>query len=238
MAPERRGLLYLIPVSLGEDVDIQKIPLFNVNVINKLDEFIVENERTARRQLKASGYSHPINLIKFHLLDEHTDEADYKKFIASAMLGKDIGLLSESGCPCIADPGAKIVSIAQENNIKVVPLIGPTSIILSLMASGFNGQNFAFNGYLPVSQDKRVHAIKQLEAEVYKKEQTQIFIETPYRNIALFEDIIKNCSAQTKLCIATDITLSTEMIKTMTIEKWKKTKPDINKKPSIFLLYK
>ena len=209
-----------------------------LEIINSLDEFIVENERTARRELKAAGYSRPINEIKFHILNEHTKADEYESYLDSARQEKCIGLLSESGCPCIADPGKEIVSAAHSLNIRVVPLIGPSSIILGLMASGFNGQNFAFTGYLPVNREDRVKAIKQLEAEMYRKDQTQIFIEAPYRNIQLFEAIVKNCSEQTMLCVATDLTLPIENILTKSIKNWKKVKPDINKRTTIFLLYK
>jgi 16S rRNA (cytidine1402-2'-O)-methyltransferase len=255
MKEDRRGVLYLIPTRLGEQQSLKfrdqsseflvkdenekrHVLTFNASIINGLDEFIVENERTARREIKAAGYSRPINEIKFHILNEHTKEDEYKSYLDSAKQGKSIGLLSESGCPCIADPGKEIVSEAHAFNIRVVPLIGPSSIILGLMASGFNGQNFAFTGYLPVNPEERVKAIKQLEAEMYRKDETQIFIEAPYRNNKLFEAIVRNCSEQTKLCVATDLTLPNESILSMNVKNWKNVKPDINKKATIFLLYK
>ena len=250
----RKGVLYLIPSSLGELksstnneqlitnnehlITNNEQRTMNFEIINSLDDFIVENERTARRELKAAGYKKPINEIKFHVLNEHTKADEYKHYLDSANLGKNIGLLSESGCPCIADPGKDIVSVAHELHIKVVPLIGPSSIILGLMASGFNGQNFAFNGYLPVNQEARDNAIKQFESEMYRKDQTQIFIEVPYRNMHVFDAIVKICSENTRLCIATDLTMPSESIMSMKIKNWKRAKPDINKRNTIFLIYK
>jgi 16S rRNA (cytidine1402-2'-O)-methyltransferase len=257
MKEESRGVLYLIPSGIGEQniskfrvqsskLVVEENHLSTINhqlstnkeIINSLDEFIVENERTARRELKASGYNKPINEIKFHILNEHTKAEEYALYLDSAKQGRSIGLLSESGCPCIADPGKEIVRAAHELNIRVVPLTGPSSIILGLMASGFNGQNFAFIGYLPVDKEERVKALKQLEADIYRNDLTQIFIEAPYRNMQLFEAIIKTCSEQSRLCIATDLTMPSESIRSMSIKSWKKLKPDINKRNTIFLLYK
>ena len=235
---ERNGHVYLIPSAMGEEVDINTISLFNREIINSLDEFIVENERTARRYLKAAGYSKPLQDIVYHILNEHTDPAEASTFLKPVKAGKNIGLLSESGCPCVADPGAIIVKQAHENNIKVIPLTGSSSIMLGLMASGFNGQNFAFLGYLPAKQDERVKAIKEIDREIYRKNQTQIFIEAPYRNVQMFDDLVKNCADNTLLCIGVDLTLRTEYIKTMSIKSWRNKRPDFNKKPTIFLLYK
>ncbi len=233
-----KGCLYLIPSGLGENAGKSIFPDFNKEIINSLDEFIVEDERTARRFLKSIGYLKPFDLIKYNILNKHTSVNEFSSFISSAKQGKSIGLLSEAGCPCVADPGADIVRLAHENNIKVIPLIGPSSIILGLMASGFNGQNFAFIGYLPIDKKERVQRIKQIESDIHRKNQTQIFIETPYRNKAVFEDIVGNCMDNTFLCIAVDLTLETELIISKSIKNWKKINPDINKKPVVFLLYK
>ena len=152
--------------------------------------------------------------------------------------GNDVGIISEAGCPAIADPGADVVALAQQQNIKVVPLIGPSSILLSLMGSGFNGQSFVFLGYLPVQQADKIKALKKMESRIYSEHQTQIFIETPYRNMKMLDDILSTCQPNTKLCIAVDITLQTEFIKTKIVAEWKKQKPDLNKRPCVFLLYK
>jgi len=233
-----KGILYLIPSALGEN-DIANFisPDFKITIFD-IDEFIVENIRTTRRYLRSIGYDKNFDAVIFHELNEHTNPLEISSFLESLRKGKNIGLLSEAGCPCIADPGSQIVKIAQSENIRVVPLVGPSSIILGLMASGFNGQNFAFNGYLPVEQSQRIKKIKELESIAIHKNQTQIFIETPYRNMKLFEDIIKSCFNQTSLCIATDICQPTESIKTKTILQWKTEKLELHKKPSVFLISK
>ncbi len=232
------GNLYLLPSSLGNQDTNKILPGYNIQIMNQLDEFIVENARTARRFLKSAGYTYSLDTIKFHILDKHTNISEYSSFLNSLLDGKDIGLLSEAGTPCIADPGADIVKIAHEKNIKVIPLIGPSSIILSLMASGFNGQNFAFHGYLPIENNARSKKIKELEKTLFREDQTQIFIETPYRNMKLLNSILENCSNKTNLCIASDITLDSEFIISNSIYNWKKNIPEINKKPTVFLLYK
>jgi len=173
------------------------------------------------------------------VLNKHTSQAELSGFLRPLGEGFPVGVISEAGCPAIADPGADIVAIAQRKNIKVVPLVGPSSILLALMASGFNGQNFAFNGYLPVDNDCRIKALKLLEHKIYSENQTQLFIETPYRNDKMIEEILKTCRPATKLCIAADITLDTEWIKTQSITEWKQTRrPDLSKRPAIFALYK
>ena len=237
---ENQGLIYLIPTTLGENTASRSIPEYNLEVINKLDEFIVEELKTARRFLRSIGYTKSFDdEVTFHLLNEHTDKNEnFEDFLKSVKTGKNIGLLSEAGCPCVADPGSLIVEIAQSKNIRVVPLVGPSSILLSLMASGFNGQNFAFLGYLPIDKTARVKKIKEIEKSIYQNNQTQIFIEAPYRNNHLFADIISNCDGETKLCVAAELTLPSEFIKTKSINLWKKSTPDINKKNTIFLLYK
>ncbi|MBC8146528.1 MAG: SAM-dependent methyltransferase [Bacteroidetes bacterium] len=232
------GLLYLLPTTIGETAINKVIPAYVTETINSLTEFIVEDVRTARRYLIKNGYSKPIDDITFHLLHKHTPPEEIPEFLNNISKGISIGILSESGTPCIADPGADIVKIAHKKNINVIPMVGPSSILLSLMASGFNGQNFAFVGYLPIDKSDRNKRIKELEQKVYKQNQTQIFIETPYRNIKLFEALLSNCSNETLLCIACNISQSDEFIKTKSIKDWKKQSPDIKKKNAIFLVYR
>jgi 16S rRNA (cytidine1402-2'-O)-methyltransferase len=208
------------------------------NIINTIDEYIVENEKTARHYLKKMGIKKPLQEIILHPLNQHTEPRAISSYLNSIALGKNIGIISEAGCPGVADPGAEVVKLAHEKNITVIPLVGPSSILLSLMASGFNGQNFAFNGYLPKERSERIKKIKDLEFLALKKNQTQMFIETPYRNMHLLEDLLSGCDGNTKLCIACDVTLTTEFIKTKTIAAWKKQVPDINKRPTIFLINK
>jgi len=234
-----QGLLYLIPTTLGETAETIDVLPQKVNaIINTIDEYIVENEKSARHFLKKMGIKKPLPEISLHTLNQHTNSSDISSYLNAIGQGKSIGIISEAGCPGVADPGAEVVKIAHEKNIKVIPLVGPSSILLSMMASGFNGQNFAFNGYLPKQQDERIKKIKELENLVYKKNQTQLFIETPYRNQHLLDDLLKTCDNKTKLCIACDITLESEFIKTKSIFEWKKQTIDINKKPTIFLIYK
>lgn len=231
-----KGKLYLIPVTLGDSPIDQVIPAFNNQIINKIDVYIVENIKTARRFLKKAGLIKAIDDLTFYELNKRTHESEYPTFLKEIDNGKNIGILSEAGCPGVADPGAEIVNIAHQKNIKVIPLIGPSSILLALMASGFNGQSFCFNGYLPKEQKDRIRKLKDLERIVKNKNQTQLFIETPYRNNHVFEDMLKNCFESTKLCIAVDITLPTEQISTKTIAEWKKTKIDLHKRPCLFLM--
>ena len=234
----RHGTLYLIPTTLGECALKQVLPLHNDSIVNSLQHFIVEDIRTARRFLKKVNKDINIDALTFATLNEQTREAEFAALLTPLLNGKDVGIISEAGCPAIADPGADVVRLAQEKGIKVVPLVGPSSILLSLMASGFNGQNFTFAGYLPIEAHERSKALKLLEKKVFAENQTQIFIETPYRNVKLVEDIIRNCSPQTKLCIAVDITLDNEFIRTKPIAEWKRQLPDIQKRPAIFLLGK
>jgi len=230
--------LYLIPTTLG-DCSLNKIlPAFNTEVVNKLKFFIVEDLRTARRFLKKANSNINIDELTFYVLNQHTSPDEISGFLKPMFDGNDVGVLSEAGCPAIADPGADVVAIAQQNNFDVVPLVGPSSILLSLMASGFNGQSFAFVGYLPIQPAERSKSLKKLESRVYSESQSQIFIETPYRNMKMVEDILQNCQPNTKLCIAVDITLETEYIKTKSIKDWKGKVPDLNKRPCIFILYK
>lgn len=231
------GTLYLIPITLGESPISQVIPEYNNTIINEIDVYIVENIKTARRFLKKAGILKPIDELTFFEIDKRSNTSNYPTFIKPLAEGKNIGILSEAGCPGVADPGAEIVALAQELNYKVVPLVGPSSILLSLMASGFNGQSFCFHGYLPIEQKDRINKLKDLERLAFREKQTQLFIETPYRNMPLFKDILATLNNNTKLCIAVDITSNTEEIYTKTIEDWKKeTKIDLNKRPCIFLI--
>ena len=234
----KTGKLYLIPSGLGSDDINYYMPNFNQEIINTLTTFIVEDARTARRFLKTAGYTHSLDTIELLLLNKHTLDTDIPSYLKPLIEGKNIGLLSEAGCPCIADPGAQVVKLAQEKNIEIIPLIGPSSIMLALMASGFNGQNFAFLGYLPIEPPAKIKRIKRIETAIYQDNQTQIFIETPFRNTKIFQELLATCRPTTMLCIATDITLATEMIKTKSIQDWKKHPIDLNKKPTVFLLYK
>lgn len=230
--------LYLIPVTLGETAIEQVLPSYNKEIILQIKYFIVENIRTARRFLKKVDTNINIDELTFFELNKHTNLEQIENYLLPITNGFHIGIISEAGCPAIADPGSDIVAIAQRKDYSIVPLVGPSSILLSLMASGFNGQSFAFLGYLPVDGSERIRKIKQIEQRVYHEDQTQIFIETPYRNQKLVEDLIKNCNQTTKLCIALNITCEDEYIKTKTIKQWTKTLPDMSKKPCIFLLYK
>jgi 16S rRNA (cytidine1402-2'-O)-methyltransferase len=233
---KNKGTLYMIPVTLGETAINKVIPELNNELINEIDIYIVENIKTARRFLKKAGIIKPIDELTFFELNKRTQVTNLPTFLKPISEGKNIGVLSEAGCPGIADPGADIVALAQQLKIKVIPLVGPSSILLALMASGFNGQSFCFNGYLPKDQKDRTRKIKDLEKLAKIKQQTQLFIETPFRNAHVLEDIIKNCFSTTKLCIAIDITLQTEQIYTKTVEEWKTTKINLQKRPCIFLI--
>jgi 16S rRNA (cytidine1402-2'-O)-methyltransferase len=230
--------LYLIPTSLGECDFNRILPTQNTEIVTALQFFIVEDVRTARRFLKKTNHSIDIDSLTFFVLNQHTSSEELSGFLKPLFDGNDMGVLSEAGCPAIADPGADVVAIAQSHNFSVVPLVGPSSILLSLMASGFNGQSFAFVGYLPIQPDERSKALKKLESRAYSENQSQIFIETPYRNMKMLEEIIKVCQLSTRLCIAADITLETEFIKTKTVKEWKGKLPDLNKRPCFFILYK
>jgi 16S rRNA (cytidine1402-2'-O)-methyltransferase len=228
--------LFLIPVTLGETEISKVLPPYNKEIILSLKYFIVENVRTARRFLKQTDPGLNMDELTFFTLNKYTTKEELSGFLDPVKDGYSIGIISEAGCPAIADPGADVVAIAQQKNIQVVPLVGPSSILLALMASGFNGQNFAFLGYLPIDNEQRIKTLKLLEQRTYSEKQTQLFIETPYRNNKLLEDILKACKPATKLCIAADITLKTEYIKTKNIGDWKKTIPDLSKRPCIFAL--
>ena len=234
----KQAILYLIPVTLGDTEHDRVLPHYNREVILSLKHFIVENIRTARRFLKKTEPSIVIDDLTFTELNEHTSPEEVSEMLAPMAVGESVGVMSEAGCPGVADPGADVVSIAQRKGYNVVPLVGPSSILLALMASGFNGQSFAFHGYLPVEAAKRTERIKALESRVYTEHSTQMFIETPYRNEKLFEDIVRICRPSTQLCVACNITCKDEFIKTRPVKEWAKNPPDMKKKPAIFLIFK
>ena len=236
---ELEPALYLIPVTLGETPVAQVLPSYNHDIIVNIKHFIVENIRSARRFLKQVEKSIDIDELTFYELNRHTDRKIIGEYLKPLEAKQPVGIISEAGCPAIADPGADVVAIAQSRRLKVVPLVGPSSIIMSLMASGFNGQQFAFNGYLPVDVPGRIKALKKLENKVYNEDQTQIFIETPYRNSKMLETMLNALRPTTKICIAAGITTPQELIITKTVEKWKKEKlPEFEKVPCVFLIYK
>ena len=235
---KNKGKLFLIPTTLGNNDFKKIIPEYNKTIINSLDNFIVEELRTARRFLKKIGYTKNFDNVNLSILNEHTDIKDIYDYLNPVDKGENIGLLSEAGVPCVADPGSEIVKIAHQKKISIIPLIGASSILLSLMASGFNGQNFAFLGYLPVKKSERINKLKKIEKKIYQDNQTQIFIEAPYRNNQMLESIFSVCDKNTLLCIAKNITLETEFIKTKTVSEWKKNPPDLHKQNTVFLLYK
>lgn len=230
--------LYLLPVTLG-DTPIEKVlPCYNKEIIRGISHFIVEDVRSARRFLKKTDHEIDIDSLTFYTLNKHTTPEEISGYLKPLLAGASMGVISEAGCPAVADPGADVVAIAQRKNLKVVPLVGPSSIILSVMGSGFNGQSFAFHGYLPIEPGDRAKKIKSLEQRAYAEDQTQLFIETPYRNHKMIEDLLQNCKPQTRLCIAANITCEGEFIKTRTIKEWKGHIPELSKIPCIFLLYK
>ncbi len=231
------GQVYLIPNTLGDTSISSVIPSETQILLTQIKHFIVEDIRTTRRFLKKVNKSINIDELTFYELNKRTTPQQKSNYLNAAKKGEDIGIISEAGVPGVADPGADIVAAAHQQGIKVVPLVGPSSILLSLMASGMNGQSFAFHGYLPIKGDERTKTLKKLESISTRENQTQMFIETPYRNNHMLNDIVSTCSPKTKLCIACDITLETEYIKTKTIEKWKNNLPDIHKKPTIFLIH-
>lgn len=230
--------LYLLPVTLG-DTPVEKVlPSYNREIILQIRHFIVEDVRSARRFLKKVDRDINIDELTFYPLNKHTSPEAISGYLKPLQEGNSMGVISEAGCPAVADPGADVVAIAQRKNLKVVPLVGPSSIILSVMGSGFNGQSFAFHGYLPIEPGERQKRLKELEQRVYSEHQTQLFIETPYRNNKMLEDILKVCRPQTKLCVAANITCEGEYIKTKTVQEWKGHLPDLSKIPCIFLIYK
>ena len=231
------GTLYLIPVPLAENAADSSFTPYLVSCINNIKEYIVENEKTARKFLKEAGLKTPQSELIIHDYSKHNRDNNTADFFKGLQAGNDVGLMSEAGCPGIADPGAGIVEKAHRMGIKVVPLVGPSSILLALMASGFNGQSFVFHGYLPIDKVERTKKVKELENMAEKHKQTQIFIETPFRNNSLLDDILKTAQAKSRLCIACDLTSVTEFVLTKTIAEWQKKVPELHKRPTIFLLF-
>ena len=230
--------LYLLPVTLGDTPIDSVLPAYNCRIIREIKHFIVEDVRSARRFLKKVDSAIDIDTLSFYPLNKHTSAEAISGYLKPLEGGMAMGVISEAGCPAVADPGADVVAIAQRKGLKVVPLVGPSSIILSVMGSGFNGQSFAFHGYLPIEAGERAKTLKLLEQRVYSENQTQLFIETPYRNHKMLDDILKTCRPQTKLCIAANLTCEDEYIKTRSIKDWKGNIPELSKIPCICLLYK
>ncbi len=230
------GKVYLIPTALGDNAPLEVLPISIKRAIENIDYYIVENEKTARRFIKRISPSKPQPSLHIETLNKFTDPAIIPSYLDPCISGHNIGVLSEAGCPGIADPGAAVVRVAHEKRIQVVPLIGPSSILMAMMSSGMNGQNFAFNGYLPIDKVERKAMIKTLERLSNEKGQSQIFMETPYRNDKLLAELTKTLHKNTRLCIAADITLPTEFIQTKTVHEWKEIELDLNKRPAIFII--
>lgn len=233
-----KGKLYLIPITLGECNLTDVLPISIDRTVDQLNHFIVENEKTARRFIKSICPSKPQSSLELSTLNKHTEVAEHTKMIQPCMEGVNVGLMSEAGCPGVADPGAVIVKLAHEKGIQVVPMVGPSSILLAMMASGMNGQSFAFNGYLPIDKNDKKVAIKNFEKISFEKNQSQLFIETPYRNNKFIDDLLQTLQSNTHLCIAADITLETEYIKTMQVAAWRKEKIDLQNRPAIYIIHK
>ena len=232
------GKLYLIPTTLGEMNPEDVMPQTIKRSIDFIDDYIVENDKTARKFIKSIAPNKKQAELRLSLLNKHTESSDYQKMMQPLLEGRNVGLMSEAGCPGVADPGAVIVKLAHEKGIQVVPLVGPSSILLAIMASGMNGQSFTFNGYLPIDASEKKSTLKQLERLSFEKNQSQLFIETPYRNNKIFEDMLATLQPNTHICVACDITLPTEFIKTRTVNDWKKNKVDLHKRPCIFIIHK
>lgn len=232
------GKLYLIPTTLGDTEPLEVMPISVKKIVEQLDHFIVENEKSARRFIKSITPTKSQPSLIIMLLDKYSNELETRNYLDICKEGISVGLLSDAGVPAVADPGASIVKLAHEKNIQVVPLVGPSSILMAVMASGMNGQNFAFNGYLPIDKASRKKAIKELERLSIDKNQSQLFIETPYRNDKMLGDLVATLQPDTRVCVACDITLPTEYIKTLTVKEWKSVKPDLHKRPAIFIIQK
>lgn len=232
------GKLYLIPCTLGDSPPLEVLPLLVKKAVEEIDHYIVENEKNARRFIKSIHPRKSQPDLHFSIINKYTDPSEIPAMLEHCLQGIDIGVMSDAGSPGIADPGAAVVAEAHDRGIQVVPLVGPSSILLGMMASGFNGQSFAFNGYLPIDKKERKSEIKRLERLSAEIEQSQLFIETPYRNEQMMESLLASLHPQTRLCVACDITLPTEFIKTMTAEDWKKTKVDLDKRPTLFIIQK
>ena len=234
--PTKKGSLYLIPTTLGECPPLEVLPISIKRTIERIDHYVVENEKTARHFIKKISPRKSQPALHLFALNKFTEATEIPQFLAPCLSGYDMGILSEAGCPGIADPGAAVVQLAHQKHIKVVPLVGPSSIVLALMASGLNGQNFAFNGYLPIDSAERKKEIKRLEKKSKEEQQSQLFIETPYRNTKLLEDLQKTLANSTRICVACDLTLATEFISTRTAGEWKHEKVDLHKRPAIFII--
>jgi 16S rRNA (cytidine1402-2'-O)-methyltransferase len=238
MEEKMEAALYLIPVTLGETPVEQVLPSYNHDIIIQIKYFIVENIRSACRFLSQVDRAIDTRTLTFFELNEHTDLKTIGSYLDPLKAGNAMGVISEAGCPAVADPGAAVVEMAQKKNLRVIPLVGPSSIIMAVMGSGFNGQSFAFNGYLPVKPTERAAKIRQLEMRALHENQTQLFIEAPYRNVQMLDTLLKACRPETKICIAAGITCKEEFIHTHTVAEWKELPaPDINKVPAIFLIY-
>jgi len=233
-----KGNLYLIPVTLGDSNPADVLPQTVFRSIDVLSTFVVENSKDARKFIKAVNPEKKQSELVLFELNKHTDSKEIATFIQPMLEGQNMGLMSDAGCPGVADPGAVVVKMAHEKGIKVIPLVGPSSILMSMMASGMNGQSFTFNGYLPIDKSEKKAALKNLEKWSFERNQSQLFIETPYRNNQIIEDMLQLLHPQTRLCIACDISLPTEFIQTKPIALWKKSKPDLHKRPCIFILHK
>ncbi|AVR43892.1 SAM-dependent methyltransferase [Christiangramia fulva] len=236
--PHQYGKLYLIPVGLGDSPDNKVFPPMNKEIIKEIDDFIVENEKSARRFIKRILPEKSQPALQLKALNKFTDPSEILNFLNPAKEGKNMGLLSEAGCPGVADPGAEIVKLAHQFGIQVVPLVGPSSILLAMMASGMNGQSFTFHGYLPIDKKERKSTILQLERISAEKNQAQLFIETPYRNMKFLQDLVQILHPATRICVACDLTLASEFIKTATASEWKNIKADLHKRPAIFIIQK
>ncbi len=232
------GKLYLIPTRLGDNPPLEVLPISIKKVLEMVDDYIVENEKTARRFIKRVTPNKSQSSLRLQTLNKYTQETELNAFLTPCKNGISMGLLSEAGCPAIADPGADIVNLAHQEGIQVIPIVGPSSIILALMSSGMNGQSFAFNGYLPIDKQEKKSQIKRFEKRSYELNQSQIFIETPYRNNQLLEDLTRILHPDTRVCVACDLTLPTEYIKTQKAKYWKSNTEDFHKRPAIFILLK
>lgn len=232
------GKLYLIPTGLGDNAPLEVLPLSIKKIIENIDTYIVENEKAARKFIKSVSSGKDQSRLNLYSLNKFTDPLEIPSFLDECLAGNSVGLLSDAGCPGIADPGAEVVKIAHQQNIQVIPLVGPSSILLAMMSSGMNGQNFAFNGYLPIDKAERKSKIKQLERRSFEENQSQVFIETPYRNNNFLEDLSATLSSDTRICVACDLTLPSEYIKTQTAKNWKHCKIDFHKRPAIFIIQK
>lgn len=230
------GILYLFPSSLGTAPTENVLPVNNLQLLDKVDVFAVERPKTARAALKQMGFERSFDDLEMRILDKRSSEDEVLEFLMDLINGRNVGVLSEAGAPGVADPGSKLVQLAHENRITVKPLVGPSSFTLALMASGLNGQGFTFHGYLPIHQKEREKKIKEIERLARQNQHTQVFMETPYRNLQLFQSLLKACLPSTRLCIACDLTTQQEWIYTASIKDWKKVKPKIQKRPAVFLL--